>query len=144
MSNRNPRGARPRIAAVILLVCGVVATIVAVGALIGAGADGALLGGGVIAAVVAVGCLLLAVFGFRLARRTATSAATWTPLLLTLLLAVVGVLGSMVMFTVSSAAASQNGVAVAIVILLVSLVATITGLALGRLGRSPGGASAHG
>lgn len=143
MMDGNRRRTRPRIAAIILSVCGVAATIVAVGALAGAAADGALLGGGAIAVVVAVSCILLAVLGFRRARPGATTVSVWGPLFLTLLLAVVGVIGSMVMFTVSSAAVSRNGVAVAVVILLLSLVATITGLALGRLGRASDGASAR-
>lgn len=141
MADGNRRRTRLRIAAFVLSVCGVAAAIVGVGALAGAAVDGALLGGGAIAVVVAVSCAVLAMLGFRRARPGATSVSVWGPLLLTLLLAVVGVIGSMVMFTVSSAAISRNGVAVAIVILLLSLVATITGLALGRLVRASDGAS---
>lgn len=126
----------------VLLVCGVIATILAVGALVGAFAgsfvDGALVGSGVIALVVAVCALLLARQGLRLARSASASALTWGPLLLTLAVAVVGVIGGMVMFVISSAVVSRNGVAVAIIVLLLSLVVSITGLALGRLGRLPG------
>jgi uncharacterized membrane protein len=144
MTEENHRRMRPRTAAVVVLVCGVVAALVAVFSLVSAGSDGTLLGGGTIAAVVAVGSLLLSRHGFRLARPASTSGSGWTPLLLTLFVAVGGVIGGMVMFTVSSAAASENGVAVAVIVLLLSLVVSITGLALGRMARPDGDAAAAG
>lgn len=128
--------AKARVAGIITLVLGVIAAVVGVIALANSGADGALVGGGAVGVVVAVLAFLLTGYGFQIARTSAAALPASGPLiLLSLLAAIVGVLGSMGAFVLSSAVASQNGVAVAIVVLLLAFLVTITGFVLVRTAR---------
>ncbi len=128
--------ARPRIPAVVSLVVGVIAAVVAIISLANAPADGALLGGGLIAAVVAVIAFLFTGYGFQLARSASARLPASGPLMLLAFLAmIIGVIGSMGAFILSSAVASQNGVAVAIIVLLLAVVVTIAGFRLVRVAR---------
>lgn len=128
--------ARPRISAVVSLIVGVIAAVVAIISLANAPADGALFGGGLVAAVVAVIAFLFAGYGFQLARSASAKLPAMGPLLLFAFLSlIIGVIGSMGAFVLSSAVASQNGVAVAVIVLLLSIAVTIAGFRLVRAAR---------
>lgn len=130
------RTARPRVPAIVSVVVGAFATIAALLALANASAEGALLGGGLVAAVVAVLSFLLAGYGFQLGRSAAAKLPAAGPLtLLALLTAVVGVIGSMGVFVLSAASGSQNGMAVAVIVLVLSFIETIVGFRLVRVSR---------
>lgn len=128
--------ARARVAGVIALVLGVIAAVVGVIALANSGTDGALVGGGAVGVIVAVLAFLFTGYGFQIARTSTAALPASGPLMLfSLLSAIVGVVGSMGAFVLSSAVASQNGVAVAIVVLLLAFLVTITGFVLVRTAR---------
>lgn len=136
--------AKARVAGVLSLVLGVVAAVVGIVALANSGADGALVGGGAVGVVVAILAFLFTGYGFQIARTSAAALPASGPLmLLSLLAAIVGVLGSMGAFVLSSAVASQNGVAVAIVVLLLAFLVTITGFTLVRTARLGSGDTAR-
>lgn len=122
---------RPRIAGVFSLVFGVLTTIVAIPSLVAAGSDAGLLVGGVIAAVVAAVSFLFAGYGFRFVREPSKRLTAMTPLLWLLGTAFfVGVLGSMGAFVYSQIILSQQGAAVALILLLLAGGVMVSGAAL--------------
>ncbi|KJL21458.1 hypothetical protein RN51_02479 [Microbacterium oxydans] len=124
----DPSTARPRIPAVISLVSGVFASIIAIASLAGASTDGALLGVGVVATVVAAVAFLIARAGFRLATPVAGRESRIGVLMLLVALALfVGVIGSMVAFVISAAMVSQYGAGAAIILLVSSGVVMVAG-----------------
>ncbi|MBF4634942.1 hypothetical protein ITJ38_11060 [Agreia pratensis] len=130
----NRPAVRPWGAAITSLVCGVIVAVVAIISLANAASDGALLGGGLVGAVVAVIAFLFAGQGFQFARSSSAKLPASGPLMLLSFVAVIiGVIGSMGAFVLSSALVSQNGVSVAIIVLVLSIVVTITGFRLVRV-----------
>lgn len=127
--------ARPRVPATIAIVLGAAAALVAIVAIVLALGDRTLVPVALSAAVVAVISFLFARYAFRLARTASTNRPRVGPmLLLVALVFILGVLGSIGILLYSSSVGSGNGVAAAILLLVLSSAVTMTGARLVGLG----------
>ena len=126
-------------AAITSLVCGLIVAVVATISLVNASSDAALVGGGSVAAAVVIIAFVFTGYGFQLAGSASAQLPASGPLILLSFLAVfIGVIGSMGVFVLSSALVSQNGVSVALIVLVLSIIVTIAGFRLVRVARLGG------
>lgn len=120
--------ARAQIPAIIAFMLGGAAVIVSIISLILAATDRPFLGVGFLAAAVAGISFLFAGYGLRLARTPSRARPRFGPLKLLVALAFfLGVLGSIAMFLFSSDVGSRDAAIAALVLLVLSSAATITG-----------------